>query len=178
MDRKRVFIIAAAVVIAATGVLCCVIAYVGRQSGGQTGQIVAGADEDDVFFDFKGETAAEREAENATCRAKVTGDKARAFEMRFSRRENIEQYIKGGENIYFASVDYGNGPVAIPMENVKILEDIKTAEYVLTLVPTGGDVDAGRAEGSTVRFYIASPEAECSFVLFMASAKCEGTVRD
>jgi len=171
--RKKVFIIAAAVVIAAAGVLCCVIAYVGKQSGVQPGQIVAISDENDVFFDFEGEIAAEKEAEKATCSAKVSDGKARAFEMRFSRRENIEQLIEGGENIYFASVDYGNGPVAIPMDNVKILTDIKTAEYVLTLVPPGGDVDANSAAGSDVRFYISSPEAGSSFVLFMASAICE-----
>lgn len=171
-SKTKVVFLAAAVVVAVVGALCFAIVFVGRQDGGKTGQIVADAGESDIFFDFDGDIAAEREAAGATCTVSVSNGTAVGFEMRFSKKEDLDTLLAGGENIYFACVDYGGGPVAIPMANIRILTDIETGEYVLTLVPEG-EIKADRAAGSEVRFYVAPRDTDSAYALFMASAVCE-----
>ncbi len=172
-SKKKTAIVAAAAVLAAVGLLCCIMAFVNRDNNIQLGQVVAIEDESEMFFDLSGDVAAEKEVAEATCKANVSDGMVSSYEMRFSRKEELDEYLAAGENIYFASVDYGSGSVAIPMDNIKILSDITTNEYVLTLVPVDGSAEAARATGSEVRFYIAPKGAESSYVLFMAAALCE-----
>ncbi|NLO45443.1 MAG: hypothetical protein GX107_02950 [Clostridiales bacterium] len=167
--RKKIFVFAAA--FTAVIVFSCTAAFFVRHSGTDKKQIVATVDESVIFFNFKDDITAARESENVSCKAVFSDGKAPVFEMRFPLREQIENLLKNSENFYFASVDCGGKLSAVPMDNIKILTNTSSGEYVLTIDPP--NKIGGKPAGCLVRFYISSQGTKEGVVLFMAEAECE-----
>ncbi len=171
-QNKKLIPLAIAAAIVAVGIFCCVLAFIPKSDKITDGQIVAGDDESAIIFDLSADIAAEIQAE-ATCRPVISDGAVRSFEMRFPLSSKIEELLSTDRNIYFACVDYGNGNVSIPMENIKIVSDESAREYVLTLAPVDSTgVDYRMVQGRTVNFFITERETAGSYALFMASAVC------
>ena len=112
-------------------------------------------------------TAAETmDGADVTCVPLERDGKVIGFEMRFLRSAKLDALFSDGENMYFGVVRCGKKQIAVPMEQVRILTDGETNEFVLTLLLPSGEKLSGRT--CTVSFYTAKRNMQTGDALFCA----------
>lgn len=88
------------------------------------------------------------------------------FEMRFRQSDAVDALLRNAENVYFGVLQYGKDKLPVPMEDIRILPDITTDEFVLTLlVPQEKKL---HTQTCTVSFYIAAHADSADKTLFCA----------
>lgn len=151
-------------------IVLCVLCLLLLASCGRQPAIVSGdTDEEEMFtLDLSGEieTAAQPQAKETTCKL-LEKDGARiGFEMRFRRTDAIDTLMASPDNFYFAVVQCGKTKTIVPTEEIRVLVDVPTDSFVLTLlVPKETKYPQNSA---TVSFYISSREEGASKALFAA----------
>ncbi len=151
--------------------LLCVLCLLLLASCGQKPQqIVAGeaGDEDAVAIDLSHEivTAAQPAAEQTACEALRKDGAVYGFEMRFRFTDAIDALMAAEENFYFGVLQCGGKKTAVPTEDIRVLVDVPTGMFVLTLlVPQDTKLSGRKAD---VSFYICARADGASKALFAA----------
>ncbi len=149
-------------------ILLCAVCLLLLASCGRQPAIVAGdTDEEEMFtLDLSGEieTAAQPQAKDPSCKTLEKDGAIIGFEMRFRRTDAIDTLMASPDNFYFAVVQCGKTKTVVPTEEIRVLVDVPTDSFVLTLlVPK----DTKFSESSaTVSFYISSRADGASKALF------------
>ncbi len=150
--------------------LCTLCLLLLASCGRQPQAVVSGdADmEDETVIDLSAEieTAAEPAAKEVTCVPLRKDGRIYAFEMRFRFTDAIDALMASENNFYFAVLQCGKTKIAVPTEEVRVLLDVPTDSFVLTiLVPQGEKLSGGSA---TVSFYISAGADGPNKALFAA----------
>ena len=112
-------------------------------------------------------TAAETmDSADVTCAPLERDGKVIGFEMRFLQSPKLDALFSDRENMYFGVVKCGKKAIGIPMEQVRILTDRETDEFVLTLLLPSGEKLSGKA--CTASFYTAKRNAQTGDALLCA----------
>ena len=117
--------------------------------------------------DLSAVTAAETlDGDDVTCELLERDGEAIGFEMRFLQSARLDALFADPENMYYGVADCGKEPIGIPMEQVRILTDDRTHEFVLTLLlPSGGKLSGSAC---AVAFYTAARSSPAENALFCA----------
>lgn len=155
--------------------LCALCLLLLASCGKQPQTIIAGdAVEDEVStIDLSGEivTAAEPAAKELACEPLRKDGAVYGFEMRFRRTNAIDELMQTTDNFYFGVLQCGEKKIAVPTEEIRVLLDVPTDSFVVTLlVPQGAKLSGGSA---TVSFYIASRAKGAAEALFAAQQAVE-----
>ena len=126
------------------------------------------ADEFALPEDLSGIAAAETlDDADVTCVPLERDGKMIGFEMRLLQSAKLDTLFSSEENYYYGAVLCGKKQIGVPMEQIRILTDSGTHEFVLTmLLPTGQTVSG---KTCTVSFYVAKRADDASNALFCAS---------
>ena len=149
-------------------VLCVLCLLLLASCGTKPQTVVEGnADEEELFtIDLSAEIeteASQPQAKETTCTPLEKDGKVYGFEMRFRRTDAM---MASPDNFYFAVLQSGKTKIAVPTEEIRVLLDVPTDSFVLTLlVPTEKKLPSGSV---TVSFYISSREDGASRALFAA----------
>ena len=152
-------------------ILCVVCLLLLASCGKQEPTIVAGdTDEEEMFtLDLAGEIVTEEaapQAKETSCKPLEKDGSVYGFEMRFRRTDAIDAMMADPENYYFGVVQSGKTKIAVPTEEIRVLLDVPTDSFVLTmLLPKE---EALPEAAATVSFYISSREGDTSKALFAA----------
>lgn len=80
------------------------------------------------------------DAETTAPDEKVSGQalekdgKVYGFELRFPQNQTAEKLLSDPENYYFGILECGKKRAAVPTEDIRVLTDITTHEFVVTLL--------------------------------------------
>ncbi len=137
-------------------------------------QLPAQTDEGEVFIepdselDLSGEIeiAQGPAAKELSCTPLKKDGKVYGFEMRFRRTDAIETLMASAENFYFGVIQRGKKKIAVPTEEIRVLLDVPTNAFVLTLLMPSDKKLSG--DSATVSFYISSRRDGASKALFAA----------
>lgn len=88
------------------------------------------------------------------------------FEMRFRRSRTLKSILSDPENLYFGVLDTGKQRIAVPMEEIRVLPDVPTGSFVVTLlVPQGEKLSGSKCR---VGFYASARDGDPSNAHFAA----------
>ena len=105
--------------------------------------------------------------EQVQCTALEKDGAVYGFEMRFRQSEDTDALLRAPENYYYGVLTCGKSTVSVPTEEIRILTDIQTKSFVVTLLlPKGETLSGGEC---TVSLCIAPREAAEKGVLFCVS---------
>ena len=151
---------------AASLMLCASCGASPQTTDGTT--LSAAADAEPVLpADLSAVTAAETmDDADVTCVPLERDGKTIGFEMRFLQSVRLDKLFSDQENMYFAVADCGKKPIGIPMEQIRILTDSETHEFVLTILLPSGEKLSGKT--CTVAFYTAKRDMQSGNALFCA----------
>ena len=150
--------------------LCVICLLLLASCGKQPPTIVAGdTDEEEMFtIDLSGEieTAAGPQAKETTCAPLRKDGKLYGFEMRFRRTDAIDALMASADNVYYAVVQSDKTKIAVPTEDIRVLLDVPTDSFVLTLlVPQDRKLPG---DSATVSFYVSARADGTAKALFAA----------
>lgn len=130
--------------------------------------VIAGEESETVTaVDLRDIAAAEMLDEaQIVCTAKMRDGGVYGFEMRFPRTQHLHELFSDAENLYYGVVSDGGRLLSVPMEQIRILTDETTREFVITLLLSEGDTAGGGK--STVSFYVAPRDGDPTEALFGA----------
>lgn len=112
------------------------------------------------------ETAAEPAAKEIVCEPLEKDGAVYGFEMRFRRTNAIDEMMASPDNFYFGMLQQGKKKITVPTEEIRVLLDVPTDSFVVTLlVPQGEKLHGGSA---AVSFYISARADGASKALFTA----------
>ena len=131
------------------------------------GNTVLAEESESLPPDLSAVTAAETMNEaDVTCVPLKWDGKCIGFEMRFLQSAKLDALFSDEENMYYGVVRCGKKQIGVPMEQVRILTDGETREFVLTLLlPTGGKLSG---KTCAVSFYTAKRSGPVENALFCA----------
>ena len=149
--------------------LCALCMLLFASCGKQTPTVVAGdTDEEEMMtLDLSAEieTAADQpQAKDASCTPLQKDGSIYAFEMRFRRTDAVDAQMASADNIYFGVVQCGKTKIAVPTEDIRVLVDVPTDSFVLTLLLPQDAKLSG--EEATVSFNICAREDGTEKALF------------
>jgi hypothetical protein len=131
-------------------------------------------EETEPTFDLSAEIETEAQqpqAKELTCTALTRDGKVYGFEMRFRRTDAIDAMMRSADNFYFGVLQSGKKKIAVPTEEIRVLVDVPTDSFVLTLlVPLGEKLTR---ESVTVSFYISALADGTAKALFAAQQTVE-----
>ncbi len=138
--------------------LICLLLLAGCGKAVPAPAVVAGdPEETDVSrLDLAAEISAETllTGDDVTVSPMGKEGKVYAFEMRFRRSQTLESLLSDPENLYFGVIEFGGERMAVAMEGIRILPDVPTDSFVITLlVPAGQTLSGGTCR---VCFYSAA----------------------
>ena len=94
-----------------------------------------------------------------------------AFEMRFRRSQKLESLLSDPDNLYYGVLVSGDRRLAVTMEEIRILPNVPTDSFVLTLlVPDGETLSGGKWR---VCFYSAARRGDPGNALFGAEKEVQ-----
>lgn len=104
--------------------------------------------------------------EDVSCEVVSTDGKKSGFEMRFHKTPELHNMFSSAENVYFAVLRQDEKTIVVPTELVRILTDIETGEFRITiLLPSGEKCKKGEWQ---VSFYVCSREDNAENAKFEA----------
>lgn len=112
------------------------------------------------------ETAAEPTAKELSCEPLKKDGALYGFEMRFRRTDALEELMGSEDNFYFGVLQSGKKKIAIPIEEIRVLLDVPTDSFVVTLLAPQDEKLSGSSV--TVSFYISARADGASKALFAA----------
>ena len=89
------------------------------------------------------------------------------FEMRFRQSADTDALLRAPENYYYGVLTCGKKTVAVPTEQIRLLNDVPSGTFVATLLLPRGETIS--AKECTVSLCIAPREAAAQEVLFCVS---------
>ena len=118
--------------------------------------------------DLSAITAAETLNEaDVTCVPLEQDGKVIGFEMRFLQSDKLDALFSDQDNMYYGVLACGKQTVGVPMEQIRILTDSETREFVITLLVPSGEKLTGRT--CAVAFYTAARNDPIQNTLFCAN---------
>ncbi len=151
-------------------ILCAAVLLLLASCGRQPEPIVVAGEPDETeasTIDLSAEivTAAEQAAKALPCKPLEKEGGVYAFEMRFRRTNAIDEMMASEDNFYFGVLQCGKKKLAVPIEEIRVLLDVPTDSFVVTmLVPQ----DAKLSGSVSVSFYISARADGASKALFAA----------
>lgn len=93
------------------------------------------------------------------------------FELRFPQDPATERLLSDPENFYYGVLENGKKSTAVPTEDIRVLTDIKTHEFVVTLLLPADSTLSGRQ--CTVSLCVSPRKADARQVLFRAEKELQ-----
>lgn len=151
-------------------VMICLVCLLVLCACGREPAVIAGdaAETEVAYADLDRPITAETtlDSEAVACVPLQKDGSVYGFEMRFRQSDAVDALLRDPENVYFGVLQSGKDKLPVPMEDIRILPDITTDAFVLTLlVPQGKKL---HAQDCTVSFYIAAHADVADKALFCA----------
>lgn len=105
--------------------------------------------------------------DKVTCSALEKDGEVYGFELRFRRSDDTDALLRAPENYYYGVLTCGKKTVAVPTEQIRLLNDVPSGTFVATLLLPRGETIS--AKECTVSLCIAPREAAAQEVLFCVS---------
>lgn len=105
--------------------------------------------------------------DKVTCTALEKDGEVYGFELRFRRSADTDALLRSPENYYYGVFTCGEKTIAVPTEQIRLLDDVPSGTFVATLlIPKAETI---RTKECTVSLCVAPRETTAQEVLFCVS---------